>query len=142
MVRRKVGGRHFPEEKKEPTPLAPEAENRSCGPVCVVLLEKFRRKRLGDWMKIIFLSALSLFLGLSLVCANPLAKKPGTKITKNEAEHIALRQHKGARVTAAKLETVEDKKIWVIEIAQGKRQTKVQVDAVRGRVVASEKIDR
>ena len=93
-------------------------------------------------MKIISLSALTLFLGLSLVCANPLATKPGTKITKNEAEHIALRQHKDARVTAAKLETVEGKKIWVIEIAQGKRQAKVQVDAVRGRVVASEKIDR
>ena len=93
-------------------------------------------------MKFISLSALSLLLGLSLVCANPLATKPGTTITKNEAEHIALRQHKDARVTAAKLETVEGKKIWVIEIAQGKRQAKVQVDAVSGRVVASEKGDR
>ncbi len=93
-------------------------------------------------MKIISLSAFSLFLGLSLVCANPLVKEPGTKITKNEAEHIALRQHKGARVTAAKLETVEGKKIWVIEIAQGKRQATVQVNAVSGRVVASEKVDR
>ncbi|MEO7724678.1 MAG: PepSY domain-containing protein [Chthoniobacterales bacterium] len=93
-------------------------------------------------MKTISLSALTLFLGLSLVCGNPLATKPGTKITKNEAEHIALRQHKGARVTAAKLETVEGKKIWVIEIAQGKSQTQVQVDAVSGRVVASEKVDR
>ncbi|MEO5718287.1 MAG: PepSY domain-containing protein [Chthoniobacterales bacterium] len=87
-------------------------------------------------MKFISLSALSLLLGLSLVCANPLAKEPGTKITKNEAEHIALREHKGARVTSAKLETVEGKKIWVIEIAQGKDQSMVRVNAVSGRVVS------
>ncbi len=93
-------------------------------------------------MKSFSLAALSLFLGLSLVCANPLAKEPGTKITKNEAEHIALRQHKGARVTSAKLETVEGKKIWVIQIAQGKRQNLVQVNAVSGRVVATEKVSR
>ena len=45
-------------------------------------------------------------------------------------------------MTAAKLETIEGKKIWVIEIAQGKRPTTVQVDAVSGRVVPAEKIDR
>ncbi len=93
-------------------------------------------------MKVLSLFALSLFLGLSLAGANPLPKEPGSKITKNEAQHIALRQHKDARVTAAKLETIEGKKIWVIEIAQGKRQTTVHVNAVSGRVVSTQKANR
>lgn len=93
-------------------------------------------------MKFFSLSALSLLLGLSLAWANPLAKEPGSKITKNEAQHIALRGHKAARVTAAKLETIEGKKIWVIEIAHGKRETTVHVNAVSGRVVAPQKMDR
>ena len=93
-------------------------------------------------MKFLALSVLSLLLGFSLVCAGPLNKKPGTKITKNEAEHIALHDHKGARVTAARLEAIEDKKVWVIEIAQGDRQMIVQVDAVSGRVVSTEKGSR
>ncbi len=90
-------------------------------------------------MKVLSLSAFLLFLGLSLVWANPLPKEPGSKITRNEAQHIALRQYKDARVTAAKLETIEGKKIWVIEIAQGKHQQTVQVDAVKGRVVSTQK---
>lgn len=93
-------------------------------------------------MKLFSLSVLSLFCGLSLVCANPLVKEPGTNITKNAAEHIALRQQKGARVTAAKLQTIEGKKIWVIKTAKGKRQTTVQVNAVSGRVVAQKKSTR
>ncbi len=88
-------------------------------------------------MKVFSLSLLSLFLGLALAGANPLPKEPGSKITRNEAQHIALRQSKDARVTAAKLETIEGKKIWVIEIAQGKRREAVHVDAVSGRVVSN-----
>ncbi len=90
-------------------------------------------------MKFFSLSALCLLLGLSFACASPLEKKPGTKITKNEAEHIALRGHKGARVASAKLDTIEGRKIWVIEIAQAKRPTTVQVDAVSGRVIGRKK---
>ncbi len=90
-------------------------------------------------MKFFFPSVLSLLLGLSLVGASPLEKEPGTKITKNEAEHIALLGHDGARVTAARLETIEGKRIWVIEIAQDKQQTTVRVDAVSGRVISPEK---
>lgn len=86
-------------------------------------------------MKFFSVFALCLVFGLSSLSASPLEKKPGSKITKNEAEHIALRNHKGARVTAAKLDTIKGRKIWVIEIAQGQHQTTVQVDAVTGRVV-------
>ena len=86
-------------------------------------------------MKFFFLSILSIFLGLSLLAASPQNPKGDAKITKNEAEHIALRQHHGARVTAAKLETVEGKLVWSIEVAQGENRTMVAVDAMTGRIV-------
>lgn len=89
-------------------------------------------------MKFFSLSALSLLLGLSMVCASPLEKEHGTKITKNEAEHIALKHHEGARVTAAKLETIAGRKVWSLEIAQGKHRTMVAVDATSGRILPVE----
>lgn len=89
-------------------------------------------------MKFFSLSALSLLLGLTLVSAGPLEKKPGSKITRNEAQHLALKAHEGARVTSAKLETIEGKKIWVIGIAQDAQQMVVQVDAVTGRIVSTQ----
>lgn len=67
--------------------------------------------------------------------ANPLPAEPGTKITKNEAEHIALQHHEGARVTAAKLETSDRHNIWRIELAQNERRTIVSVDAMTGRII-------
>lgn len=70
-----------------------------------------------------------------MVWASPLETKSGAKITKNEAEHIALKQHPGARVTAAKLETVQKVKIWSIEIAQGEQRQMVLVDAMSGRII-------
>jgi len=60
-------------------------------------------------MRLIFSLGLSLLLSLSFLSANPSDRKGGAKITKNEAEHIALHYHPGARVTAAKLETVQSK---------------------------------
>ena len=93
-------------------------------------------------MKFFSLAALSLFLGLSMVCASPLEREGGAKITKNEAEHIALKHHEGARVTAAKLQTVEGRKVWSIEIAQGKHQTMVAVDAMSGRILPVKKDPR
>jgi uncharacterized membrane protein YkoI len=86
-------------------------------------------------MKFSSLSALCLLLGVSMVWASPLEKKSGAKITKNEAEHIALKQHPGGRVAAAKLETVEKVKVWSIEIAQGEQRQMVLVDAINGRIV-------
>jgi uncharacterized membrane protein YkoI len=107
-----------------------------------VLLEKFAQKSLAEKMKFFYLAALSLLLGLSMVCASPLEKEHGTKITKNEAEHIALKDHQGSRVAAAKLETVEGRKVWSIEIAQGEHRTMVAVDAMSGRIVSVKKGSR
>ncbi len=85
-------------------------------------------------MKLISLAALSLLLSLSLLGASPRHPK-GAKITKNEAEHIALKHYPGARVTAAKLETVRGILVWSIEIAPSNAQpVVVAVDARTGRV--------
>ena len=93
-------------------------------------------------MKLFSLTTFSLFLALSLVCASPRERAPGTKITKNEAEHIALKQEEGARVTAARLETVEGKKVWSIETARGPHLTLVTVDAKSGHILTVKKVDR
>ncbi|MBA3652220.1 MAG: PepSY domain-containing protein [Chthoniobacterales bacterium] len=88
-------------------------------------------------MKFFSLATLCLFVGLSIICASPLETKAGTKITKNEAEHIALKQHRGARVTAAKLNTAREGKVWSIEIAQGERRLIVTVNAMSGHIVSA-----
>lgn len=77
-----------------------------------------------------------LFLGGSSLCASPLDPQGNAKITRNEAQHIALKRHKGARVTAAKLETIEGKLIWSIDLAQGEHPARVTVDAMSGRIVS------
>ena len=87
-------------------------------------------------MKFFSLSSLMFLLGLSMVCASPLEKEGGAKITKNEAEHIALKDHHGARVMAAKLETIEGKKVWSIEITQGEHLQTVAVDSMSGRILS------
>ena len=92
-------------------------------------------------MKMLSLTALSLLLGLSLLSASPLDPKGDAKITKNEAEHIALRHYPRARVTAATLEKVKGKLVWSIEIAKPKSKpvVKVAVDAMSGRIVPEKK---
>jgi uncharacterized membrane protein YkoI len=92
-------------------------------------------------MKPISLSGLSLLLTLSLLSASPSDRKSGARITKNEAEHIALQHHPGSRVTAATLETVQGKLVWSIEIMQpqSKLVTAVAVDAMSGRIAAPKK---
>lgn len=86
--------------------------------------------------------SLSLVAVLSFLVFAPLhAESPrnplgSAKITKNEAEHIALRKYPGARVTAAKLETVHGHLVWSLELAttnDGKKP--VAVDALSGRMV-------
>lgn len=90
-------------------------------------------------MKLITLSSLWLLLSLSLLAASPHDAK-GAKITKNEAEHIALKHYPGSRVTAAKLETVQGTLLWSIEIARSNaKPVAVAVDARSGRVVPREK---
>jgi uncharacterized membrane protein YkoI len=89
-------------------------------------------------MKFLSLTALSFVLALSPLTAAPASAKEAAKITKNEAQHIALKSHPGARVTAATMETVEGKLVWAIEITgpKGKRITHVNVDAMSGHILS------
>ena len=89
-------------------------------------------------MKLLSLMALSLLLCFSLLSASPLDPEGQAKITKNEAEHIALKRYPGARVTAAKLEKVAGGMVWMIEIAPPKSKPviAVSVDAISGRIVS------
>ncbi|CAN5426083.1 hypothetical protein BH20VER3_BH20VER3_22550 [soil metagenome] len=88
-------------------------------------------------MKSFSLIAVSLLWGVSILAASPIDPEGPAKITKNEAEHIALRQHQGARVTAARLEKVEGVLVWSIDVGQrdGKEITRVSVDAKSGRIL-------
>jgi uncharacterized membrane protein YkoI len=92
-------------------------------------------------MKANSLSALSLFLCISFLGASPVEQQVGAKITRNEAEHIVLARYPDARVTAAKLETVQGKLVWLIEMARpkSKQTTDVAVDAMTGRLSAGKK---
>ena len=89
-------------------------------------------------MKLLFLAALSLLLCFSPLFASPLDPEGDAKITKNEAEHIALKRYPSSRVTAAKLEKVAGRLVWLIEIAppQSKPVVAVTVDAMSGRIVS------
>ncbi len=95
-------------------------------------------------MKLLSFLALTLALALSPLQARPFDPKGDAKITKNEAEHLALKKHPGFQVTAAKLETVDGKLVWTIEIApaKGKKATHVTVDATSGHVLAEKKAAR
>lgn len=88
-------------------------------------------------MKLISLAACTFLLCLAPLQANPRHPKGEARITKNEAEHIALKNHLGARVTAAKLEKVNGKLVWSLMVAAGVEQPaqQVQVDAITGRLV-------
>lgn len=85
--------------------------------------------------------SLSLIVILSLLALaplraeSPLDPKGHAKITKNEAEHIALRRYPGARVSTAKLETVKGQLVWSLELVTTQEGTKpIAVDAMTGRV--------
>ena len=92
-------------------------------------------------MRLFTILASSLVVGLSLLQASPEEPKDGAKITRNEAEHIALRDHAGARVTAAKLETVQGKMVWLVDVAEPKTQhvMHVSVDAMSGHILSEKK---
>ena len=93
-------------------------------------------------MKLVSLTALSLLLCFSFLFASPLGAKGGAKITKNEAEHIALRDYPDARVTAAKLEKATGRLVWRIEIApKSKPAVVVLVDAMSGHIVSDKARD-
>ena len=92
-------------------------------------------------MKLFILLASSIVVSFSLLQASPEDSKGVAKITKNEAEHIALRNHAGARVTAANLETVQGKMVWLVDVAEPKAQhaMHVSVDAMSGHILSEKK---
>lgn len=90
-------------------------------------------------MKVISLSALAFLLSLSLLVASPHGPQ-GAKITRNEAQHIALKSYPGGRVTSTKLETVQGTLVWSVEITRANaKPVGVTVDAMTGRVVPGKK---
>jgi uncharacterized membrane protein YkoI len=94
-------------------------------------------------MKWICVVAVSLLFFLAPLSVDA-REKGTTKITKNEAEHIALKQHPNARVTSAKLEEVGGKPVWLIQISgpSNGEQSEVSVDANSGRVLSDAKSNR
>lgn len=92
-------------------------------------------------MKLISFAALWLVVSLALLQANPLHPPAGAKITRNEAQHIALKRFPGGHVKAVKLEKAKGKLIWSMAIAKPKSQTltEVAVDAMTGRIESVEK---
>ena len=91
-----------------------------------------------------FFLLLAILLSAALLQANPPDSKSGAKITKNEAEHIALVDHTGARVTSARLEKFEGKLVWLVDVSGPKANqlTHVTVDAMSGQVLAQKKENR
>jgi uncharacterized membrane protein YkoI len=95
-------------------------------------------------MKLKSLLALALVVSFLFLEASARDDKGDAKITKNEAEHIALKRFPGAHVTAAKLDKAKGKLVWLVEIAKGNlpQVTKVEVDAMSGRIISGEKAER
>ncbi len=91
-------------------------------------------------MKLISLAAGAFLLALVPLQASPLNPKGNAKITKNEAEHIALKHYPGARVSAATLETVKGTLVWSLEIvtAAGQPAEHVAVNAKTGRIISAD----
>lgn len=85
-----------------------------------------------------FLTLLLLYLlpaaGFS---AEPEATKD--KITRDEAQHIALKQVPDGSVKSARLEREKGKKFWSVEIAKAgsKALTEVRVDALSGQILTA-----
>ena len=97
------------------------------------------------FMKRTLLFCLALFI--SFGAAVPSNRAAGTarenqrlqqgKITKNEAQHLVLKQFPGAKVKKCILTSGPDHGIWVLDIVKaGTRETtKVQVDGQSGKIL-------
>lgn len=86
-----------------------------------------------------------LFLLLSLFQTAILQAEPATpktKITRDEAQHIALKQMPDASVKSARLEQKTGKAIWAVAIAKhgAKSATDIYVDASTGRILSAAEI--
>jgi uncharacterized membrane protein YkoI len=87
-------------------------------------------------MKKIFAVLSVIIFPASLVWANPEATKE--KITRNEAQHIALQAAPNGSVKSANLKHENGHGIWVVEIASkgSEARTAIHVDAMSGKVVS------
>ena len=58
------------------------------------------------------------------------------KITKNEAQHLVLKQFPGATIKNCELKTTEGHSVWVVSLikAGDKTVAKVQVDGLTGKI--------
>ena len=94
-------------------------------------------------MKIRTLSSALLLAGLFLGCASdkPAKLEDQAKISKPEAEKIALAQAPNGTIKEGELEKEKGRLIWSFDIATPGSQdiTEVQVDAQTGQVVSTEK---
>jgi len=100
-------------------------------------------KSLYHGMKLLTLLALLFLVAFSpLAVASP--RHPATHITRNEAQHLALQDHPGGRVTAANLDRSRGRPVWRIEIAEPNANAVVHlsVDATSGRVLSRGKASR
>jgi len=88
-------------------------------------------------MKLLMLLTLSVLVAISTP-ASASDRHLATRITKNEAQHLALNGHPGGRVTAANLDRSSGRPIWRIEImeANAARVVHLSVDATNGRVLS------
>jgi Peptidase propeptide and YPEB domain. len=58
------------------------------------------------------------------------------KITKNEAQHLVLKQFPGATIKDCELKTVKGHSVWVVSLMKtgDKTVAKVQVDGLTGKI--------
>jgi Peptidase propeptide and YPEB domain len=109
----------------------------------VLLLALEHGKSLYHGMKLLTLLALSLLVALPpLAVASP--HDTAIHITRNEAQHLALQDHPGGRVTAANLDHSRGRPVWQIEIAEPNANAllHLSVDATSGRIVSGAKASR
>lgn len=109
----------------------------------VLLLAFEHGKSLYHGMKLLTLLALAFLVAFSpFAVASP--RHPATHITRNEAQHLALRDYPGGRVTAANLDRSRGRPVWQIAIAEPNANAVVHlsVDATSGRVLSGAKASR
>ena len=112
------------------------AESPNCSSsLNTVLLAFDDGKPLHFAMKLLTLCLLVLFISLVPLAADA-GGKHGTRITRNEAQHLALSSHPGARVTAAHLNDSGRHPVWLIELAgpDANQVVHLSVDGMSGRV--------
>ncbi len=101
-------------------------------------------------MKLVTLVALS-----ALIISPPVAKGSGrrgdskahsghTRITRNEAQHLALHGYPGGRVTAADLDRSHGHPVWLIEITRphAHHLVHLSIDANSGRILTRKNVTR